>query len=290
MITGRGADAAGRPCLRGALGMRGSQPTFEGHMAVDPFPHLVVGQSSHELPPCHEYDTVFKYRSVSQVKGGFGHDDGVRLTREQSRQLTRQALVEAAAGVFAQKGFHGSSLEEIAEAAGFTRGAIYSNFESKEELLLAVLDYSIDRQLEAVSAVVGEHGRGDPVADAMAGAAAWESAAPLGGNWAALGLELRLSAMRNPAVRKRLAESERQTGEKVARLIEQEAVRRGAQLRISPRDFADISRAAIDGLGQLAAIDEEDAPRYRDLVEKLFVLLAEVILQPSPDPPRPPPA
>jgi AcrR family transcriptional regulator len=212
----------------------------------------------------------------------------VRLTRDQRRQLTRQALVEAAAGVFAQKGFFGASLEEIAEVAGYTRGAIYSNFDSKEELLFAVLDYSIDRQLEAVSGVMEGRGADDPVGDALAASAAWEAAAPLGSNWAALTLELRLSAIRNPAVRKRLAASERETSKKVALLIEQETARRGAHLRISPRDFADISRAAIDGLSQLAAIDEDDAPRYRDLVEKLFVLLAEVALQAVPPAPPPP--
>ena len=58
------------------------------------------------------------------------------------------------ADVFAQKGFYGASLEEIAEAAGFTRGAIYSNFGSKDELLLAVIDHFIDVQIEALSGLI----------------------------------------------------------------------------------------------------------------------------------------
>ena len=60
------------------------------------------------------------------------------LTPERRRELTKTALVEAAADVFAKRGFEGASLEEIAEAAGFSRGAIYSNFGSKEDLMLAV--------------------------------------------------------------------------------------------------------------------------------------------------------
>src|SRR5947208_6787622 len=71
------------------------------------------------------------------------HDGGMPvqpLTPERRRELTRTALVEAAADVFAKRGFDGASLEEIAEAAGFSRGAIYSNFGSKEDLMLAVVE------------------------------------------------------------------------------------------------------------------------------------------------------
>ena len=70
-----------------------------------------------------------------------------KLTPERRRQLTRDALVDAAAEVFAQKGVSGASMEEIAAEAGFSRGAIYSNFGSKEELLLVVMDRFMDRQL-----------------------------------------------------------------------------------------------------------------------------------------------
>lgn len=223
-----------------------------------------------------------------------GHDGGMpaeRLTPERRRQMTRQALVEAAAEAFARKGFYGASLEEIAEAAGFTRGAIYSNFGSKEELLFAVLEFSIDRQLDAVSeAMEGRHSdtpeerRRDDIADAIVASRAWSNAAPMGWNWAALALELRLSALRNPTVRKRLAEVQRENRDKVARLIQQETERRGVRLRLSPEDFADITGAALDGLGQLGAIDEEDAERYHSLAEKLFVLMAEVVVEPEREP------
>ncbi|SAL74232.1 TetR family regulatory protein [Caballeronia udeis] len=62
-----------------------------------------------------------------------------RLTREQSRDLTRQRLLDAARGVFLSDGFAAASLEDITAAAGYTRGAFYSNFGCKQQLLLELL-------------------------------------------------------------------------------------------------------------------------------------------------------
>src|SRR5438270_13213848 len=70
-----------------------------------------------------------------------------KLTPERRRELTRTTLIDAAADVFAKRGFHSASLEEIAETAGFTRGAIYKNFENKEELFFAVIERRVDAQL-----------------------------------------------------------------------------------------------------------------------------------------------
>ncbi|MGE8655161.1 MAG: TetR/AcrR family transcriptional regulator [Achromobacter sp.] len=63
----------------------------------------------------------------------------VRLTREQSRDQTRQRLLDAAQSIFLTKGFAAASVEDIAELAGYTRGAFYSNFASKSELFLQLL-------------------------------------------------------------------------------------------------------------------------------------------------------
>jgi AcrR family transcriptional regulator len=62
-----------------------------------------------------------------------------RLTREQSRDQTRQRLLDAAQAIFMKKGFVATSVEDIAQAAGYTRGAFYSNFRSKPELFLELL-------------------------------------------------------------------------------------------------------------------------------------------------------
>lgn len=62
-----------------------------------------------------------------------------RLTREQSKDQTRQRLLDAAQAVFMKKGFVATSVEDIAKGAGYTRGAFYSNFSSKPELFLELL-------------------------------------------------------------------------------------------------------------------------------------------------------
>jgi AcrR family transcriptional regulator len=63
-----------------------------------------------------------------------------RLTREESKEVTRARLIEAAERLFIRKGFDDASVEEISEAAGYSRGAFYSNFDDKEQVLLAVID------------------------------------------------------------------------------------------------------------------------------------------------------
>lgn len=197
-----------------------------------------------------------------------------RLTPERRRQLTRDALADAAARLFAQKGFYGASLEEIAEAAGFTRGAIYSNFGSKDELLMEVMDRFIDRQLENFAEVMHSD---DPVTSAIDAGALFRQTVSL--ELTPLQLELRLNAFRNAQVRQRLAEAERRTGEKTARLIEEQMVAHGIRLKVPARDLADIARAATQGLLELAAVDEEEAERYERLVETLFLLLVDAAVE-----------
>ena len=65
------------------------------------------------------------------------------MTREQSRAQTRERLLDAARSVFARSGFHGASVEEIASEAGYSTGALYSNFEGKEDLFLELMEREI---------------------------------------------------------------------------------------------------------------------------------------------------
>src|SRR5438105_2622100 len=84
----------------------------------------------------------------------------VRLTRAEQQAKTRAALLEAAAQVFIEKGFLGASVEAITERAGYTRGAFYSNFDSKEELFAELLQervYTIYAEMaERSTAPAGE--------------------------------------------------------------------------------------------------------------------------------------
>src|SRR3954453_12610378 len=66
-----------------------------------------------------------------------------RLTRAEKQAQTRQALLDAAREVFIERGFAGASVEQITAAAGFTRGAFYSNFGSKEELFAELLQQQV---------------------------------------------------------------------------------------------------------------------------------------------------
>ncbi len=69
-----------------------------------------------------------------------------RLTREQSKDQTRQRLLDAALKIFTKKGYAAASVEDIAAAAGYTRGAFYSNFRGKSELLLELLRLDHERR------------------------------------------------------------------------------------------------------------------------------------------------
>src|SRR4051794_18303352 len=77
-----------------------------------------------------------------------------RLSRAERKQQTRAELVATAREVFLERGFHGASLDEIAEAAGYSKGAVYSNFTSKDELFLAVLDAHFDRRARVLADVL----------------------------------------------------------------------------------------------------------------------------------------
>ena len=70
-----------------------------------------------------------------------------RLTRKEKQEQTRSCLMKSASRVFARRGMSGASIDEVAEDAGYTKGAFYANFKSKEELFLAMLDESFSERI-----------------------------------------------------------------------------------------------------------------------------------------------
>jgi AcrR family transcriptional regulator len=78
--------------------------------------------------------------------------------RRRPREEVRDDLLAAAARVFARRGFHGASVEAISEDAGLSTGAIYSNFESKEELFLTLWEERIERRRRELRSAVEEAG------------------------------------------------------------------------------------------------------------------------------------
>jgi AcrR family transcriptional regulator len=182
-----------------------------------------------------------------------------RLTRERRRELTREALLAAARHVFAQRGFTGASLEEIAETAGFTRGAIYKNFANKEELFFQVFERGIERQLDAFTDAFAP----SPMLDDVAKAAdTWRNVLAHDEEWLAFNLEFRLYALRNPTVRPRFAEEQRRTRTMIARYIEAQTENFGLALKLPAETLAAILDATSIGFLEDALITNDDAQPY----------------------------
>lgn len=136
-----------------------------------------------------------------------------RLTREESKARTRQELLRAASRLFLRNGFVATSLSDIAEEAGLTKGAVYSNFESKEELFLALLAGDQARPYAAQEDLAPSDLSTVDGADALARARAWGE--HLGGlqpnrRNVALFLEMNAFALRNERTRAGVAEHNRQ--------------------------------------------------------------------------------
>src|ERR1700757_1133361 len=87
-----------------------------------------------------------------------GHETPVRparLTRAQQQALTRERLLAAAERVIDRHGFSGASIDLITAEAGYSKGAIYSNFESKEAVFLELLRQYMDRDMAELERIVG---------------------------------------------------------------------------------------------------------------------------------------
>jgi AcrR family transcriptional regulator len=196
-----------------------------------------------------------------------------KLTRERRRQQTRDVLVAAATDVFLKRGYDGASLEEIAETAGFTRGAIYKNFSGKEELFFAVLDRFNDRVIEVFRGIMPTNlGTGDW--DVQREADLWRTTAADYKELFAIGLEFQLYALRNPSVRKRAAARHRRLRTLVAGLVEEAAERSGMRLRLPAETLASLILAAADGLEYSERVYGEElfAPFLEVLNSGMFVV------------------
>jgi AcrR family transcriptional regulator len=128
------------------------------------------------------------------------------LTRAQQQERTRAALVDAADAIFARDGFHAASLDDIAAAAGYTKGAIYSNFANKAGLYLAVLDRTIE-----VSMARGRSPLDEFAAEVAQGERTAEEAEAIARGYLLASLEFIATAMRD-------AELAAQLDERVGRL------------------------------------------------------------------------
>ena len=198
----------------------------------------------------------------------------IRLSRAEKRAETRQALVDAAARVFIERGFIGSSVEAIAAEAGYTRGAFYSNFASKEELFAELLQqrvYSLYREMAEQSAgserpSLGETGR------RLAAIQANEE-----GRWLfRLWLELLAHAGRDESFREIAAGFWRGNRELTAAAIRSAFAEAGERPPTDPERIATAMIALDVGLALQHFVDPTGAPleAYPELYELLFRPLA----------------
>jgi AcrR family transcriptional regulator len=176
------------------------------------------------------------------------------LTPQRRRAMTRQHLLDAAEIVFTRNGFHGSSLDEVAATAGFTKGAVYSNFKSKDDLFLALLDDREERQAAAFQSELESGPR--PQSEGLPRIKGLISEG-WSGDWGILYLEFVLYAARNPEARSKLAASARKVHETVQRMLDREYARSGATPRLPTRDLTTIALALFNGLGIDHIVDPE---------------------------------
>ena len=176
-----------------------------------------------------------------------------RLTRREAQSLTRQRLVEAAADVFCEEGFLKASLVDVADRAGYTIGAVYSNFSGKDELFMAVMRDRLPRVEAMLAAALADEAPGsgstsvdERITQELDRLAAGEDGVPH--NWWRLLSEFRTHAAPDPALWAELAESERRCREIIARHIERFAADTGLVLPISPIELAELTSALSDGL------------------------------------------
>lgn len=179
-----------------------------------------------------------------------------RLTRDELKARTRTRLIASARTVFARRGYHRASLEEIGEEAGYSTGAVYSNFKGKEDLFLAVLEQHVADRVDAVQRAVAD--APTPEARLRAAADDWMRFLAEDPDWYPLFIEFWAYAVRDPRLRAQMAE-------RFAVILDANAalVRAGAQeLGIPLSD--ELARAGglfvtalADGLALIKGLDPE---------------------------------
>jgi AcrR family transcriptional regulator len=168
------------------------------------------------------------------------------LTQVQRKQRTRADLVETARRAFLARGFNGASLDEIAEAAGYSKGAVYSNFAGKAELFLAVLDAHFERRGRSYAEIALD---GDDVEESYRAVARFrleaEGREP---DWEPLLLEFWTYAARRPDLRDAVSERRERFLDSIADLISELAARHGVTYTIPVREVARGSAALLRGM------------------------------------------
>jgi AcrR family transcriptional regulator len=203
-----------------------------------------------------------------------------RMTREQSKAHTRERLLAAARSAFASHGFHGASVEEIASRAGFSTGALYSNFDGKEDLFLVLMEREIDEHAREIAESVRE--RSSVAERAAGGARQWMTMIEREPELLLLFMEFWAYGVRDPQVRPKVAERFAQVRKLLTQLIADGARDFDLELEIPADQLALAVDALADGIARQKLADPKAVPD--DLMGRVLSLLLIAATRPAAPP------
>jgi AcrR family transcriptional regulator len=174
-----------------------------------------------------------------------------RLTRAERSAQTRVELLEAAQRRFFHTGYHATSVDDIADDAGYTKGAVYSTFGSKAGLFLALFDDIVDRRLAATRALIDV---GDGGTEASLKALADQPAEERNARFLLLSIEFWVHAAREPALLDAFSERYRRLRASLAELAPQDSP-------LEPQRWALVTLALSNGFALERLIDPEGVPQ-----------------------------
>jgi AcrR family transcriptional regulator len=168
-----------------------------------------------------------------------------RLTRQESRLETRTKLLESAAQLFARGGYEGASVDLIAESAGYSKGAFYSNFGSKEAIFLELLDAHKRREIEALAQLLAQD---IPASELVSLIRNSETGRDSDFDFGLLSAEFQLQACRDKTFAKTYAKLHRTHRDTMAGLVTKLFAKLDLIPPSDPKDLADIIMALTTGL------------------------------------------
>jgi AcrR family transcriptional regulator len=169
-----------------------------------------------------------------------------RLTRAEKRERTYEELISAAERMFIEQGFHATSVDEIAFEAGYTKGAVYSNFESKEDLFFAVYERRADRAVAEIEQVLRENG--PAVGFELLASDAAHRRGGTDDGWLAVYFEFWAHVVRRTELRERFARIHARVAEPTTVAVERIAEERGIVMPVEARGLNVAMIAMVSGL------------------------------------------
>jgi AcrR family transcriptional regulator len=200
-----------------------------------------------------------------------------RLTREQSKAATRERLLAAARGVFASRGFHAASVEEIASQAGFSTGALYSNFEGKEDLFLVLMEREIEEHAREIAEAVAR--RSSVAERAAGGAQRWMAMIEREPELLLLFMEFWAYGVRDPKVRPKVAARFAQVRRMLTQLIADGMREFDLELELPAEELAVAIDALADGIARQKLADPSAVPD--ELMGRVLALLLSGATRPA---------